>query len=89
MRQANRSRRRGKQVGHAGQCVPGDSKGNTMQRVKNDPALASLPPPVSLTPEQLVQLASETGATLGAGGGLPSIIYIGGYLLGQLTGHNA
>jgi hypothetical protein len=49
-----------------------------MQRVKNDPALANLPPPVSLTPEQLAQVASDTGAELGAGGGsLPIMIYGG------------
>jgi hypothetical protein len=47
-----------------------------MKRLKNDPALAELPAPITLTPEQLAAVASDTGAMLGAGGGC--IIIAGG-----------
>jgi hypothetical protein len=57
-----------------------------MTRPKNDPAMPELPAPISLQPEQLAQVAADTGAMLGAGGGVSStIIYIGGYLLGKLA----
>ncbi len=55
-----------------------------MKRIKNDPALADLPAPVSLTPEQLAAVASDTSAALGTGGGLlPHIIY-GGFPAGPV-----
>jgi hypothetical protein len=38
---------------------------------------ATLPAPVSLTPEQLAAVASDTGAMLGAGGG--AVLICGGY----------
>jgi hypothetical protein len=49
-----------------------------MKRINNDATLANLPPPISLTVEQLAQVASDTGATLGAGGGLSSLVIAGG-----------
>jgi hypothetical protein len=51
-----------------------------MKRIKNDPALALLPAPVTLTPEQLMLVASETGATLGTGGGTIGRIIIYGMI---------
>jgi hypothetical protein len=33
---------------------------HTMQRLKNDPALAELPAPVALTPDQLIAVAAGT-----------------------------
>jgi hypothetical protein len=86
-------------VSHQGCCVisnvvmpaklnpPSTCKGQSiMKQSKNQPASARLPAPVSLTPEQLAQVASDTGAALGNGGGsvLSVIIYVGGYLAGQL-----
>ncbi len=52
-----------------------------MKSLKNDPALAELPPPISLTPEQLAAVASDTSAMLGAGGGLAlsKFIIAGGF----------
>ena len=40
-----------------------------MKNLRRDPALPTLPPPISLTPEQLAAVAADTGALLGAGGG--------------------
>jgi hypothetical protein len=48
----------------------------TMKNLKRDPALATLPAPISLTQEQLAAVAADTGALLGAGGGL-YVIYGG------------
>ena len=50
-----------------------------MKRTKNGPTLAELPAPIALTPEQLAEVASDTGAMLGAGGGC--IIIAGGIRL--------
>jgi len=47
-----------------------------MKNLKRDPALATLPAPISLTQEQLAAVAADTGALLGAGGGF-YIIYGG------------
>ncbi len=49
-----------------------------MKRNKNDPKLAELPAPITLTPDQLAAVASDTGAVLGAGGGFVPIIIAGG-----------
>jgi hypothetical protein len=49
----------------------------TMKNLKRDPALATLPAPISLTQEQLAAVAADTGALLGAGGGLLYVIYGG------------
>jgi hypothetical protein len=51
-----------------------------MKRLINN---SSLPAPVSLTPEQLAAVASDTSAMLGAGGGLLLTIY-GGYPVGPI-----
>jgi hypothetical protein len=50
----------------------------TMKRSKNDPKLAELPAPITLTPDQLAAVASDTGAVLGAGGGYVPVIIAGG-----------
>jgi hypothetical protein len=55
-----------------------------MKRVMHDPALADLPAPISLTPDQLAQVASDTGAMLGAGGGCVPIIIAGGISPGPI-----
>jgi hypothetical protein len=57
-----------------------------MKQIKNQTVSARLPAPVSLTPEQLMQVAADTGAALGNGGGSLSsvIILVGGYLAGKL-----
>ena len=39
-----------------------------MKHIKNDLARAELPAPMTLTLDQLAQVASDTGAMLGAGG---------------------
>jgi hypothetical protein len=48
-----------------------------MKRMQHDPMLAELPAPIALSLEQLTQVASDTGAMLGAGGGC--VIICGGY----------
>ncbi|HEX3991318.1 MAG TPA: hypothetical protein VHX39_09125 [Acetobacteraceae bacterium] len=45
-----------------------------MQQLKKDLALADLPAPVSLTPDQLVAIAAGTAATLKAPGFFPIIV---------------
>jgi hypothetical protein len=52
-----------------------------MKHIKSDPALADLPAPVSLTPEQLAAVAADTSATLGAGGGA----FVPHYIAGGIT----
>ena len=52
-----------------------------MKRVKNDPATQDLPPPVTLTPEQLAAVASETSAMLGNAGGIA--IHLTGYVAAE------
>jgi hypothetical protein len=47
-----------------------------VKRLKIDLDRATLPAPITLTPEQLAEVASDTGAMLGAGGGC--IIIAGG-----------
>jgi hypothetical protein len=54
-----------------------------MKRIIDD---ASLPEPVSLTPEQLAAVASDTSAMLGAGGGLMVLIYGGDLLRAAVSG---
>jgi hypothetical protein len=51
-----------------------------MSNLKNDPALAELPPPVTLTLEELSAVASDSGEALGNGGG--KIIIAGGIPVG-------
>ncbi len=51
-----------------------------MKRIIDD---AALPEPVSLTPEQLAAVATDTSAMLGAGGGM--IMIYGGDLLRQVS----
>ena len=49
-----------------------------MKRNTNEQIRTDLPAPVSLTPEQLAAVASDTSALLGSAGGLlPHIIYGG------------
>ena len=48
-----------------------------VKNLRRDPALAALPPPMSLTQEQLAAVAADTGALLGAGGGF---LVIAGYI---------
>jgi hypothetical protein len=52
-----------------------------MQQLKKDLALADLPAPVSLTPDQLMAIAAGTAATLRAPGFFP-IIVAGGIIGG-------
>ncbi len=51
-----------------------------MKNWKNDPSLAALPAPVTLTLEQLAAVAADTGA--GLGGGLACVIVCGGIGVG-------
>ncbi len=51
-----------------------------MKNWKNDPSLAALPAPVTLTLEQLATVAADTGA--GLGGGLLSYVVAGGIRVG-------
>jgi hypothetical protein len=44
---------------------------------------STLPAPVSLTPEQLAAVASDTSAMLGAGGGM--IMIYGGFPIAQIA----
>ncbi len=49
-----------------------------MKNLKNDPALAEMPPPVTLSLEQLSAVAAETSDALGGGLLLSSLIIAGG-----------
>ena len=55
-----------------------------MRQLKKDQALAELPAPVLLTPDQLVAVAAGTAATLTLGTG--RIIIAGGYPAGPVYG---
>ena len=55
-----------------------------MRRLKNDQASAELPPPVVLTPDQLVAVAAGTAATLAVSCG--RIIIAGGLPAGPFYG---
>jgi len=55
-----------------------------MKRLKNNPTLTDLPAPVTLTLEQLAQVASDTGTALG--GGALRVVICGGPLVGPADG---
>jgi hypothetical protein len=53
-----------------------------MQKLKKDLALADLPAPVLLSPDQLLTIAAGTAATLATLGALGRIIIAGGFPTG-------
>jgi hypothetical protein len=63
-------------------CIPIRTGEPTMQRLKQDQALAELPAPISLTPDQLTAVAAGTSALFR--GTLGPVIVAGG-IFGPIT----